>query len=234
MRPLLRLEGVEAGYGTARVLNGVSFDIGASEVVALMGRNGMGKTTLVRAILGLAPWVRGRVLFDGRELRGHPTFRIARAGIGLVPEGRQVFPNLTVRENLDATAANRAKNPAPWTIDRVVAMLPQLAARMSAMASTLSGGEQQMLSIGRALMTNPALLVLDEATEGLSPALRAEIWQCLATLRRQGQSILLIDKHVAAMRGLADRIVILEKGRVAWRGTPDTLTDDVLQRTLGV
>ncbi len=234
MRPLLRLEGVEAGYGAARVLNGVSFDIGASEVVALMGRNGMGKTTLVRAILGLAPWVRGRVLFDGRELRGHPTFRIARAGIGLVPEGRQVFPNLTVRENLDATAANRAKNPAPWTIDRVVAMLPQLAARMSAMASTLSGGEQQMLSIGRALMTNPALLVLDEATEGLSPALRAEIWQCLATLQRQGQSILLIDKHVAAMRGLADRIVILEKGRVAWRGTPDTLTDDVLQRTLGV
>ncbi len=234
MRPLLRLKGVEAGYGPARVLNGVSFDVGVGEVVALMGRNGMGKTTLVRSILGLAPWVRGRVLFETRELRGQPTYRIARAGIGLVPEGRQTFPNLTVRENLTATASPGRSGKDPWTVERVLAMFPQLAARMRAMANTLSGGEQQMLAIGRALMTNPALLILDEATEGLSPALRQEIWACLATLQARGQSILLIDKHVAPIRRIADRIVILEKGRVAWRGTAEGLTDDVLDRTLGV
>jgi branched-chain amino acid transport system ATP-binding protein len=232
-RPLLRLEGVEAGYGAARVLNGVGFDVGAGEVVALMGRNGMGKTTLVRSILGLAPWVRGRLLFEGRELRGQPTYRVARAGVGWVPEGRQVFPNLTARENLTAMARPRA-GAQPWTVDRVVAMLPQLGNRLGAMGNTLSGGEQQMLAIGRALMTNPLLLILDEATEGLSPNLREEIWQCLATLQRQGQSILLIDKHVVPLRRLAQRIVILEKGRVAWRGPADTLSDEVLERTLGV
>ncbi|MSP21355.1 MAG: ABC transporter ATP-binding protein [Alphaproteobacteria bacterium] len=234
MMPLLRLEGIEAGYGRARVLNGVWFDIGAGEIVALMGRNGMGKTTLVRSILGLAPWVRGRVLFAGRDLSHLATHRIARAGIGLVPEGRQVFPNLTVRENLVATAVNRTRAANPWSVARVVELLPPLAPRLSSMAGTLSGGEQQMLAIGRALMTNPTLLILDEATEGLAPAVRAEIWRCLAHLQAQGQSILLIDKHVAVMRRLAQRIVILEKGRVTWRGAAGALPDDVLQRTLGV
>ena len=234
MKPLLRLEGLEAGYGPSRVLNGVSFDIGQGEVVALMGRNGMGKTTLVRAIMGLAPWVRGRVLLGGRDLSREPPYRIARAGIGLVPEGREIFPNLTVRENLLATAARRPSVTRPWTMERVLELLPQLRERISALGGTLSGGEQQMVAIGRALMINPDLLILDEATEGLAPTLRSEVWDCVRALQAAGQSILLIDKHVAAMRVLADRIVLLEKGRVAWRGAADALPEDVLQRTLGV
>lgn len=233
MKPLLRLEGLEAGYGAARVLNGVSFDIGKGEVVALLGRNGMGKTTLVRAVMGLAPWVRGSVLLNGRDLSHEPPYRIARAGIGLVPEGRDIFPNLTVRENLVATA-HPLPGPRTWTLDRVVELLPQLRERIGALGATLSGGEQQMVAIGRALMINPELLILDEATEGLAPSLRGEIWNCLRALQAQGQSILLIDKHVAVMQSLADRIVLLEKGRVAWRGAAAMLPDDVLQRTLGV
>ncbi len=233
MKPLLRLEGLEAGYGPARVLNGVSFDVGKGEVVALLGRNGMGKTTLVRAVMGLAPWVRGRVLLDGRDLSHETPYRIARAGIGLVPEGRDVFPNLTVRENLIATA-RRASGPRAWTLERVLDLLPQLRERLGAQGGTLSGGEQQMVAIGRALLINPELLILDEATEGLAPQLRTEVWDCVRTLQAQGQSILLIDKHVAVMRTLADRIVLLEKGRVAWRGAAKALPEDVLQRTLGV
>lgn len=219
---LLSLLHVEASYGRGRVLNGVSLRLAAGEVVALMGRNGMGKTTTVRAIMGLAPWMRGQITFDGRDVGHVPPHRIARAGIGLVPEGRHVFANLTVRENLIATArAGRG-----WSLERVLELLPQLSARYGAMAPTLSGGEQQMLAIGRALLTNPSLLILDEATEGLSPKLRDEIYACLAAVRRSGMAVLLIDKHVAALSRLADRAIILEKGRVTWEGAAAELPSD--------
>jgi branched-chain amino acid transport system ATP-binding protein len=220
----------------SQVLFGITLGVDAGQMVTLLGRNGMGKTTTVRAVMGIVPLRAGRVHFAGRALHGLPPHRVAQAGIGLVPEGRQVFPNLTVRENLVATAANRRRDPAPWTVERVFELLPPLAARARSLGATLSGGEQQMLAIGRALMTNPALLVLDEATEGLAPLIRAEIWSCLGRLKAGGLSILLIDKHVEALTRLADHHYVLEKGRVVWDGTSAELRAraDVQHRYLGV
>jgi branched-chain amino acid transport system ATP-binding protein len=223
---MLSVTRLEAGYGPAQVLFGVDLEVGQREVVALMGRNGMGKTTTVRAIMGLLRPLRGgEVVFRGERLTGTPAHRVARAGIGLVPEGRQVFPTLSVQENLIATAASR-HGPPRWTLDRVYGLFPRLAERRGNRGSELSGGEQQMLAVGRALMTNPALLILDEASEGLAPLIRAEIFACLAALRAEGESILVIDKHVAALARLADRVVMLEKGRVAWCGPAAALTAD--------
>ena len=232
----LRLEGIEAAYGLSQVLFGISLEVPSGRLVTLLGRNGMGKTTTVRAAMGIVPIQAGRVHFDGRALHGLPAYRVARAGLGLVPEGRQVFANLSVRENLVATAANRRRAAEPWSVERVFGLFPHLAARARSLGGTLSGGEQQMLSIGRALMTNPALLILDEATEGLAPLVRAEIWGCLERLKQSGLSILLIDKHVEAVTRLADHHYVLEKGRVVWDGTSVELRarPDVQHRYLGV
>ncbi|MGP0094877.1 MAG: ABC transporter ATP-binding protein [Xanthobacteraceae bacterium] len=223
---MLNVTGLQAGYGPAQVLFDISFAVGEGEVVTLLGRNGMGKTTTIRSIMGLLRAQGGAISFDGLALIGLPPYRIAQAGLGLVPEGRQVFPTLTVEENLVATAATRGQTAARWTLDRVYAFFPRLGERFRNMGNELSGGEQQMLAIGRALMTNPKLLVLDEATEGLAPLLRAEIWECLARLKQEGQSILLVDKHLVALAKLADRHVIIEKGRVVWSGTSAALTAD--------
>jgi branched-chain amino acid transport system ATP-binding protein len=232
----LRLEGLEAAYGVSQVLFGVDLEVGTGQLVTLLGRNGMGKTTTVRTVMGIMRLQAGQVTFHGRPLHGLPPHRVAQAGVGLVPEGRQVFPNLTVRENLVATAANRRRVPEPWTVERVFQLFPQLAARARSLGSALSGGEQQMLSIARALMTNPALLILDEATEGLAPLVRSEIWACLARLKQSGLSILLIDKHVEALTRLADHHYVLEKGRVVWNGTSAELRarQDVQRQYLGV
>jgi branched-chain amino acid transport system ATP-binding protein len=223
---MLSVAGLQAGYGPAQVLFDISFAVGEGEVVTLLGRNGMGKTTTIRSIMGLLRAQGGAISFDGLSLVGLQPYRIAQAGLGLVPEGRQVFPTLTVEENLVATAATRAQKPARWTLDRVYAFFPRLRERFRHMGNELSGGEQQMLAIGRALMTNPKLLVLDEATEGLAPLLRAEIWECLARLKQEGQSILLVDKHLKAISKLADRHVIIEKGHVVWSGNSAALTAD--------
>jgi branched-chain amino acid transport system ATP-binding protein len=234
--PLLELDGVEASYGLSRVLFGVSLEIAVGEMVSLMGRNGMGKTTTIRSIMGLTAAAAGSIRLSGTELRGLPAYRIAKLGIGLVPEGRQVFPNLTARENLLATAADRNNVADPWTIDKIFTLFPRLAERGGAMANLLSGGEQQMLAIGRALMTNPRLLILDEATEGLAPLIREQIWQCLIELRTRGQSILVIDKNVDALTGIADRHYIIERGRVVWSGNSAALAAaaDIQHRYLGV
>jgi branched-chain amino acid transport system ATP-binding protein len=234
--PLLEVTGIETCYGLSQVLFGMSLVIEPGEMVTLMGRNGMGKTTTVRSIMGLTPAMRGAIRFDGREIRGLPAYQVAKVGIGLVPEGRQVFPNLSVRENLVATAANRAQASDPWTLAKVCALFPRLAERTGNMASQLSGGEQQMLAIGRALMTNPRLLILDEATEGLAPLIRAEIWQCLTRLKAAGQSILVIDKNVEALIRIADRHYLIERGKVVWTGTSPELaaTPQVQHRYLGV
>ncbi len=233
---LLEVAGIETCYGLSQVLFGVSLAIEAGEVVTLMGRNGMGKTTTVRSIMGLTPARAGSIRFDGQEMRGLPSYRVAKLGIGLVPEGRQVFPNLSARENLIATAANRGAAAEPWTLARVCALFPRLAERLASMASQLSGGEQQMLAIGRALMTNPRLLILDEATEGLAPLIRAEIWQCLTRLKAAGQSILVIDKNVEALIRIADRHYLIERGRVVWTGSSRELAaaPQVQHRYLGV
>src|SRR3982075_2763575 len=224
--PLLEVSNVETCYGLSQVLFGVSLAIAPGEMVTLMGRNGMGKTTTVRSIMGLTPASVGAIRFDGRDVRSLPSYRIAKLGIGLVPEGRQIFPNLTVRENLVAASGNRLGASDPWTIEKIHALFPRLAERGSNMGVTLSGGEQQMLAIGRALMTNPKLLILDEATEGLAPLIRQEIWSCLGQLKREGQAILVIDKNVGALIGLADRHHIVEKGRVVWTGTSEALARD--------
>ena len=233
---MLELSGIETSYGLSRVLFGISLSIAPGEMVSLMGRNGMGKTTTVRSIMGLTRAGAGSIRFAGQEIRDLPAYRVAKLGIGLVPEGRQVFANLTARENLVATAANRRGAPEPWTLDKVLALFPRLAARAGSMANLLSGGEQQMLAIGRALMTNPRLLILDEATEGLAPLIRDEIWRCLRALRAAGQSILVIDKNVAALTRIADRHIIIERGRVVWTGTSADLaaSADVQHRYLGV
>ena len=215
---MLTLEGVVAGYGESQVLNGIGFGVGAAQVVTLLGRNGMGKTTTVRAIMGLIRPSAGHIRFDGQEIIGTAPYRIAQRGIGLVPEGRQIFPTLSVEENLVATAANRTGGAPRWDLPAIYALFPRLAERRRQSGAKLSGGEQQMLAIGRALMTNPRLLVLDEATEGLAPLIRAEIWQVLAKLRAEGQAILLIDKNLAAVMRLADWHVVIEKGRVVWQG----------------
>jgi len=233
---LLELRDVETSYGLSRVLFGVSLAIARGEMVSLLGRNGMGKTTTVRSIMGLTPVTAGSIRFDGDEIRQLPAYRIAKRGIGLVPEGRQVFPNLTTRENLIATAANREHATEPWTLDGVLALFPRLAERADSMANLLSGGEQQVLAIGRALMTNPRLLILDEATEGLAPRVRDEIWRCLERLRAGGQSILVIDKNVKALTCIADRHYIIERGRVVWTGRSRDLADasDLQRRYLGI
>jgi branched-chain amino acid transport system ATP-binding protein len=233
---MLTLERIETCYGLSQVLFGVSLAVGEGEMVTLMGRNGMGKTTTVRSIMGLTPARAGSILFAGREIRALPAYRVAKLGLGLVPEGRQIFPNLSVRENLLATAANRLGGAARWTLAKVHALFPRLAERGESMGNQLSGGEQQMLAIGRALMTNPRLLILDEATEGLAPLIRAEIWQCLARLKADGLAILVIDKNVDALTRIADRHVIIERGRVVWSGTATQLAaaPDVQHRHLGV
>lgn len=236
MSDLLTVQGLEAAYGPSQVLYGVDLTIGTGEVVTLIGRNGMGKTTTVKSIMGMLRPRAGRILFAGQELSGLPPHRIAKAGLGLVPEGRQIFPNLTVRENLIATAANRRAIADPWSFEKVIALFPALGTRLTNMGNQLSGGEQQMLAVGRALMTNPQLLILDEATEGLAPLIRDEIWRCLAQLKQAGQSILVIDKNVASLARVADRHYILEKGKVVWSGASSALTADaeLQHRFLGV
>jgi branched-chain amino acid transport system ATP-binding protein len=231
---VLDVAGIETCYGLSQVLFGVSLSIKPGEMVTLMGRNGMGKTTTVRSILGLTPARAGTIRFAGREIRGLPSYKVAKLGIGLVPEGRQIFPNLTVRENLVATAVERGSDG--WTLDKVYALFPRLAARAANMGNQLSGGEQQMLAIGRALMTNPRLLILDEATEGLAPLIRAEIWACLARLKELGLAILVIDKNVGALIRVADRHFLIERGRVVWWGDSQDLAaaPDVQHRYLGV
>ena len=215
---MLKVEAIDAGYGEGQVLFGVSLAVGAGEVVALLGRNGMGKTTTVRAIMGLVRPRAGRVVFAARDLTATQPFVRAQAGIGLVPEGRQIFPTLSVEENLIATASAR-RGPARWTLPRIYDFFPRLKERRANRGNELSGGEQQMLAIGRALMTNPRLVILDEATEGLAPLIRQEIWSCLDALKREGEAILVVDKNIDALMRLADRHVVLEKGRVVWTGT---------------
>jgi branched-chain amino acid transport system ATP-binding protein len=234
--PLLSVENIETRYGRSQVLFGVSLKIAHGETVTLMGRNGMGKTTTVRSIMGMTPASSGSIRFDGRETRTLAAYRVAKLGVGLVPEGRQIFPNLSVRENLVATAADRSPGGAHWDLKAIYDLFPRLAERESSMGNQLSGGEQQMLAVGRALMTNPRLLILDEATEGLAPLIRREIWRCLVTLKAQGQSVLVIDKNVAALTKIADRHYMIERGRVVWTGTSAELAaaPEIQHRYLGV
>ncbi|MBB5517026.1 branched-chain amino acid transport system ATP-binding protein [Rubricella aquisinus] len=226
---MLSVQGIEASYGAAQALFGVDLTIEAGQAHALMGRNGMGKTTTIRAICGLTPAQKGDITFQGRKIAHLPSHKIARAGIGLVPEGRRCFATLTVRENLIATA-----RPGAWDVATVSKLFPRLEERAGQMAATLSGGEQQMLAIGRALMTNPALLILDEATEGLAPTIRAEIWAALRALKADGQSLLIVDKTLKEILPVADACTILERGRSVWSGPPDALTDDLTTRYIGV
>jgi branched-chain amino acid transport system ATP-binding protein len=232
---MLAVESLKAAYGAAQVLFDVSFTVGEGELVTLLGRNGMGKTTTISAIMGLMPSAGGRISFGGTDLRGWPPYRIAQAGLGLVPEGRQIFPTLTVEENLVATAAARFGTPR-WRLRDVYEMFPSLAERRRNMGNQLSGGEQQMLAIGRSLMTNPKLIILDEATEGLAPLICNEIWASLKRLKAEGQAILLVDKHIDALLRLADRHVVIEKGHVVWSGSSANLVGDpsVRQRYLQV
>ena len=234
--PLLDVESIETCYGLSQVLFGLSLSVRSGEMVTLMGRNGMGKTTTIRSIMGLTPPRAGSIRFAGDQICGLPPFRIAKLGVGLVPEGRQIFPNLTVRENLVAAAANRLGVSDPWTLEKVHTLFPRLAERSDNMGATLSGGEQQMLAIGRALMINPRLLILDEATEGLAPLIREEIWNCLSLLKAQGQSVLVIDKNVENLTRIADRHYIIERGHVVWTGTSQDLiaAPDLQHRYLGI
>ncbi|MFN7432769.1 MAG: ABC transporter ATP-binding protein [Betaproteobacteria bacterium] len=233
---LLQLHGVQSGYGASQVLFGLDLKIGVGTVATLLGRNGMGKTTTIRTLLGLVPLRAGEIRFAGERIDGRATDAIGRLGLALVPEGRQVFPNLTVRENLVAFAANRAGHADPWTLDKVFAFFPRLAERSDNLGNQLSGGEQQMLAIGRALMTNPRLLVLDEATEGLAPLVREDIWRCLGQLKAAGQTILVIDKYIERLVRLADAHTIIERGHVVWRGDSAALAADrsLWHRYLGV
>ena len=223
---MLSLQSISASYGTSRVLFDVSLTVGDGEIVTLLGRNGMGKTTSVKTIMGLVKADTGRIEFERTQIQNKEPDQIARLGIGLVPEGRLVFPTLTVYENLVATARNDLKRPKPWTVERIYQLFPRLAERARNYARTLSGGEQQMLAIGRALMTNPKLLILDEATEGLAPVIRAEIWRCIEALKAEGESILLIDKNINVLKRLADRHYIIEKGRIVWSGDSQALIRD--------
>ena len=231
---LLEVDGIETCYGLSQVLFGLSLQVRSGEMVALMGRNGMGKTTTIRSIMGMTGARAGTIRFAGEQVRSLPSYKIAKLGIGLVPEGRQIFPNLTVYENLVATA--RGNGGGGWTLERVFQLFPGLAARRSNMGNQLSGGEQQMLAIGRALMTNPQLMILDEATEGLAPLVRAEIWNCLETLKRDGLTMIVVDKNIVPLKRLADRHFIVEKGRVVWSGDTGALDaqPDVLHRYVGV
>ena len=233
---MLEVRDLQTAYGRSQVLFGVSFDVEESQVITLLGRNGMGKTTTVRSIMGMTPPRGGKISFRQKEITRFPSYRIAQAGLGLVPEGRQVFPNLTVRENLVATASNRRNTSEAWTLERVFSLFPNLKDRKANLGNQLSGGEQQMLAIGRALMTNPRLLILDEATEGLAPLVRAEIYQSIARLKASGMALLLIDKDVRALTRVADRHYVLEKGRVVWTGNSRELSEnrEIQHRYLGV
>jgi len=230
---MLEVEGLESGYSAAKVLFGVSLQVRAGEVVSLMGRNGMGKSTTIKSILGICPAQGGRVVFDGQDITRSRTHRIARLGFGVVPEGRWIFSTLTVRENLVAAASNRRAVADPWTLERVFGLFPRLRERAASQARTLSGGEQQMLAIGRALMTNPRLLILDEATEGLAPVVRDQIWAVLDRLKVEGQAILIVDKNIRNLSTLASRHYVLEKGQVRWEGDSAALRRD-LQRVTGL
>ena len=236
MTALLEVEALETCYGSSQVLFGMHLHMAAGEVATLLGRNGMGKTTTVRSLLGMTPALAGTVRFRGERIEHLPADRIARMGMAVVPEGRQIFANLTVQENLQAFAANRNASENPWSLDRVYQLFPRLAERAGNPGNRLSGGEQQMLAIGRALMTNPHLLILDEATEGLAPLIREEIWQCLAALRAQGQAILVIDKYVKRLMALADRHTLIERGQVVWQGSSAQLEAQpaLWQRYIGV
>jgi len=233
---MLEVREIATYYGQSQVLFGMTLEVKAGEVVTLMGRNGMGKTTTIRSIMGLTPARNGTITMNGTNITASQPYTIAKLGLGLVPEGRQVFPNLTVQENLIATAANYSGRKDPWTLDKILDLFPGLAARRRNMGNQLSGGEQQMLAVGRALMTNPNLLILDEATEGLAPLIREEIWRTLDELKRAGQSILVVDKNVEALTRIAGRHYIIEKGKVVWTGSsPELKANEELQhRYLGV
>lgn len=233
---LLDVDHIDTFYGPSQALSGMSFSVLPGQFVTLLGRNGMGKTTSVKTVMGLMAPARGSIRFDGNNITGLPAYQVARTGIGLVPEGRQVFPNLSVHENLVATAHNRQRRATPWTQRKIYDLFPRLAERAGNLGANLSGGEQQMLAIGRALMTNPRLLILDEATEGLAPLIRTEIWRCLTELKASGLTIVCIDKNLSSLLPLADHHYIVEKGRVVWSGTSNELKNqrDQLQRYMGV
>jgi branched-chain amino acid transport system ATP-binding protein len=233
---MLKVSEICTFYGASQALFGVSITVEEGEVVSLLGKNGMGKTTTVHSIMGITPISSGEVLFQNKKIDDMPSFKVSRSGIGLVPEGRQIFPNLSVMENLIATSANRNANPNPWTIESVLQMFPQLKSRLNSMGNLLSGGEQQMLAIGRALMTNPKLLILDEATEGLAPMVRQEIWACLEKLKKEGIAILIIDKNIRDLTKISDKHFIIEKGQVTWHGSSDQLLrqQDILMEKLGI
>ena len=233
---MLEVAGLTAHYGASQALFGVDFQVGEGEVVTLLGRNGMGKTTTIHATMGMVKPSGGRITWRGQDITGRPSYQVANLGLGLVPEGRQIFPNLSARENLVATASNHLGHASPWTLDSVLDFFPELAPRLTSMGNLLSGGEQQMLAIGRALMTNPELLILDEATEGLAPLVRRRIWEVLAQLRGTGLSILVVDKNLHDLLKLADRHVVIQRGEVVWSGTSAELEQDsdVRQRYLGL
>ncbi|MES2257070.1 MAG: ABC transporter ATP-binding protein [Pseudomonadota bacterium] len=236
MSALLELKDVATFYGASQALFGISLEVHAGEVVTLIGRNGMGKSTTVKSIMGLQAARSGRIAWGDVSIHALPAHRVAQAGIGLVPEGRHVFPNLTVQENLLATAANRRHAPQPWTLERIYTMFPRLRERARNLGCNLSGGEQQMLAIGRALMTNPLLLILDEATEGLAPLIRDEIWASLRRLKEEGMALIVIDKHIAPLLRLANRHYVIEKGRVVWQGDSAQLqaSPDILRQYVGM
>ena len=233
---MLKISNLTTQYGASQALFGIDIEVAAGQVVTLLGRNGMGKTTTINSIMGIVPASGGAISFEGTELVGRPSFKIANLGLGLVPEGRQIFPNLSMMENLIATASNHLKVSNPWTVERVFELFPELAIRQSSMGNLLSGGEQQMLAIGRALMTNPKLLILDEATEGLAPLVRQKIWAALTLIRNEGMSILVVDKNLSDLLRIADRNFIIERGKIVWDGTSDALRKDrdALHRYLGV
>ena len=233
---MLAVRGIESHYGASQALFGVSLSVKSGEVVTLIGRNGMGKTTSINSIMGIKKITRGEIFLENQPINDLESFEINRMGIALVPEGRQVFPNLTVRENLVAIAANRNKHANPWNLEKILNLFPLLSARIDNMANLLSGGEQQMLAIGRSLMTNPKILLLDEATEGLAPLVRREIWRCLNQLKEEGISILVVDKNVNDLARIADMHYVIEKGRIVWEGTSPELLEqrDFLGNKLGV
>ncbi len=233
---MLKISSLTTHYGSSQALFGIDLEFGTGEVATLLGRNGMGKTTTINSVMGIVSPTAGSVTFDGVELVGQPSFKIANLGLGLVPEGRQIFPNLSLWENLVATASNHLEVSDPWTVERVFYLFPELAERRSSMGNLLSGGEQQMLAIGRALMTNPKLLILDEATEGLAPLVRQKIWAAIRQIRQENISILVVDKNLSDLLKIADRNFIIERGKIVWSGTSDELRADrdALQRYLGV
>ena len=233
---MLTVQNIETHYGASQALFGISMNVRNGEVVTLIGRNGMGKTTSINSIMGITPITRGNIIFENVRIEHLESFKINRKGIALVPEGRQVFPNLTVRENLVAISANRNNHTLPWNLNKILDLFPQLCARIDSMANLLSGGEQQMLAIGRSLMTNPKLLLLDEATEGLAPLVRNEIWRCLNKLKKEGISMLVVDKNIKDLARVADMHYVIEKGQIVWQGNSTELLNhkDYLGNKLGV